>query len=133
MLVHAIDREVLDLLLEMGKSNFPDEFIVMLGMEKGVITTVYPIAGTTVTSDSATIFMEMIPLGMQIAGTAHCHPRGALWPSDADLQIFSESGSAILLWAILLRWIRGAVLIVRDMSDLWRLSLREMGCCDRDV
>ncbi|MDR3102600.1 MAG: Mov34/MPN/PAD-1 family protein [Methanocalculaceae archaeon] len=97
MLVHAIDREVLDLLLEMGKSNFPDEFIVMLGMEKGVITTVYPIAGTTVTSDSATIFMEMIPLGMQIAGTAHCHPRGALWPSDADLQIFSESGQCHII------------------------------------
>ena len=92
MLVRAIDREVLDLLLEMGKSSFPDEFIVMLGSEKGVITTVYPIAGTTVTSDSATIFMDMVPLVMEIAGTAHSHPNGALWPSNADLQTFAETG-----------------------------------------
>ncbi|MDU9376096.1 hypothetical protein McpSp1_06860 [Methanocorpusculaceae archaeon Sp1] len=92
MLVRAIDREVLDLLLEMGRSSAPNEFIVMTGAEKGVITTVYPIAGTTVTSASATIFMDMIPLGMQIAGTAHSHPNGALWPSDADLQTFAETG-----------------------------------------
>ncbi|MCZ0861156.1 MAG: Mov34/MPN/PAD-1 family protein [Methanocorpusculum sp.] len=97
MFVRAIDREVLDLLLEMGKSSFPDEFIVMLGSEKGVITTVYPIAGTTVTSDSATIFMDMVPLGMQIAGTAHSHPNGALWPSDADLQTFAETGQCHII------------------------------------
>ncbi|MCQ2356541.1 MAG: Mov34/MPN/PAD-1 family protein [Methanocorpusculum sp.] len=97
MFVRAIDREVLDLLLEMGRSSSPDEFIVMLGSEKGVITTVYPIAGTTVTSDSATIFMDMVPLGMQIAGTAHSHPNGALWPSDADLQTFAETGQCHII------------------------------------
>lgn len=97
MFVRAIDSDVLDLLLEMGKSSFPDEFIVMLGAEKGAITTVYPIAGTMVTSDSATIFMDMVPLGMQIAGTAHSHPNGALWPSDADLQTFVETGSCHII------------------------------------
>ncbi|MDV0442747.1 Mov34/MPN/PAD-1 family protein [Methanorbis rubei] len=97
MLVRAIDREVLDLLLEMGRSSAPNEFIVMTGAEKGVITTVYPIAGTTVTSASATIFMDMIPLGMQIAGTAHSHPNGALWPSDADLQTFAETGQCHII------------------------------------
>ncbi len=97
MFVRAIDREVLNLLLEMGRSSDPDEFIVMMGMENGKITTIYPIAGTTVTSDSATIFMDMIPLGMQIAGTAHSHPNGALYPSDADLQTFSESGQCHII------------------------------------
>ncbi len=113
MLVRAIDREVLDLLLEMGRSSAPNEFIVMTGAEKGVITTVYPIAGTTVTSASATIFMDMIPLGMQIAGTAHSHPNGALWPSDADLQTFAETGQCHI--------------IVGDPydSDSWRCFDRE--------
>lgn len=97
MLVRAIDREVLDLLLEMGRSSAPNEFIVMMGAEKGVITTVYPIAGTTSTNDSATIFLDMVPLGMQIAGTAHSHPNGALWPSDADLQTFSETGQCHII------------------------------------
>ena len=113
MLVRAIDREVLDLLLEMGRSSAPNEFIVMTGAEKGVITTVYPIAGTTVTSASATICMDMIPLGMQIAGTAHSHPNGALWPSDADLQTFAETGQCHI--------------IVGDPydSDSWRCFDRE--------
>ncbi|HJJ99535.1 MAG TPA: Mov34/MPN/PAD-1 family protein [Methanocorpusculum sp.] len=97
MLFRAIAREVLNLLLEMGKSSSPDEFIAMLGSERDVITTVYPIAGTTVTSDSATICWDMVPLGMQTAGTAHSHPNGALWPSDADLQTFAETGQCHII------------------------------------
>lgn len=97
MLVRAIDKELLDLLLEMGKSSFPDEYLVMLGMEKGVINMTYPIPGTSVSSDSANIFMDMIPLGMRIAGTAHSHPNGCLLPSDADLSTFSESGQCHII------------------------------------
>jgi len=97
MLVRAIDQEVLDLLLEMGRSSFPDEYIVMLGMEKGVINVTYPIPGTTVSQDSANIFMDMIPLGMQIAGTAHSHPNGCLSPSDADLATFAQSGQCHII------------------------------------
>jgi proteasome lid subunit RPN8/RPN11 len=92
MFVCAIVQEVLDLLLEMGRASFPDEFIVMLGTERNMITTVYPIAGTMVTNKSAIILRDMIPLGMQIAGTAHSHPNGVLWPSNADLQTFAETG-----------------------------------------
>ncbi len=97
MLVRAIDQELLDLLLEMGKSSYPNEYLVMLGMEKGVINVTYPIAGTTVTASSANIFMDMIPLGMRIAGTAHSHPNGCLSPSDADLSTFSESGQCHII------------------------------------
>lgn len=97
MSVRAIDREVLNFLLEMGKSSDPNEFIVMMGVENDVITTIYPIAGTTVTRQSASIFLDMIPLGMQIAGTAHSHPNGVLRPSDADLQTFAETGSCHII------------------------------------
>jgi proteasome lid subunit RPN8/RPN11 len=97
MFVRAIIQEVLDLLLEMGKTSFPDEFIVLLGTEMNVITTVYPIAGTMVTSNNAIIFRDMVPLGMQIAGTAHSHPNGVLWPSNADLQTFMETGQCHII------------------------------------
>ncbi len=97
MLARAIDQEVLELLLEMGKSSFPDEYIVMLGMEKGVIDVTYPIPGTTVSQDSANIFMGMIPLGMHIAGTAHSHPNGCLSPSDSDLSTFAQSGQCHII------------------------------------
>lgn len=97
MVVHAIECGTLKFLLELGKSSDPNEFIVMMGVEKGVITTVYPIAGTTVTRQSASIFMDMIPLGMKVAGTAHSHPNGVLRPSDADLQTFSETGACHII------------------------------------
>ncbi len=92
MRARAIDRETLHLLLEMGKSSVPNEYIVMLGMEDGIINVVYPIAGTRVTDSTASIFMDMIPLGMTIAGTAHSHPSGCIEPSDADLSTFAETG-----------------------------------------
>jgi proteasome lid subunit RPN8/RPN11 len=97
MFVRAIDQDVLDLLLEMGRSSFPDEFIVMLGSENDVVTTVYPIAGTMVTGDSAIILMDMVPLGIHIAGTAHSHPKGELWPSDTDLRTFAETGQCHII------------------------------------
>lgn len=92
MLVRAIEKETLHLLLEMGKSSHPNEYMVMLGTENGVINTVYPIAGTVAGEDSATLFMDMIPLGMGLAGTAHSHPEGPFTPSDADLSTFAETG-----------------------------------------
>ncbi|HJJ89452.1 MAG TPA: Mov34/MPN/PAD-1 family protein [Methanocorpusculum sp.] len=97
MFIHAIDIEVLNLLLEMGKSSLPNEFMVMLGAEEGIIITVYPIAGTTTTSRNATVLADMVPLGLQIAGTAHSHPKGALLPSNADLRIFAEMGQCHII------------------------------------
>lgn len=81
----------------MGKSSMPNEFMVMLGEDKGVIDTVYPIAGTSVSENGANIFTDMIPLGMNIAGTAHSHPNGLIYPSDADLSTFAETGSVHII------------------------------------
>lgn len=92
MIIHSIDRETLHLLLEMGKSSYPNEFIAATSAEKGVINMVYPIAGTTVSNSAASILLDMIPLGMSIAGTAHSHPSGSIMPSDADLSAFSSIG-----------------------------------------
>ncbi len=97
MFVRAIEKDTLLLLLEMGKSSHPYEYMVMLGAENGIINTVYPIAGSEASEDAVTILMDMIPLGMNLVGTAHSHPEGPFLPSNADLATFSESGSTHII------------------------------------
>jgi len=97
MPIHAIEKETLLTLLEMGRSSMPNEFIVMTGFEKGVINMTYPIPGSIGGSDAANIFTDMIPLGMRLAGTAHSHPNGILYPSDADLSTFCETGAVHII------------------------------------
>ncbi|HJJ64203.1 MAG: Mov34/MPN/PAD-1 family protein [Methanocorpusculum sp.] len=97
MFVRGIEKETLHLLLEMGKSSYPNEYMVMLGADEGIINIVYPIAGTVTGEDSASIFMDMIPLGMGFVGTAHSHPEGPTIPSDADLSTFAETGQVHII------------------------------------
>ena len=97
MFVRAIEKETLLLLLEMGKSSHPYEYMVMLGAENGIINTVYPIAGSEASEDAVTILMDMIPLGMNLVGTAHSHPEGPISPSDADLSTFAETGQVHII------------------------------------
>lgn len=97
MLARAIDKETLHLLLEMGKSSVPNEFMVMLGMEKDVINMVYLIPGSSTETDSANVFADMVPLGMSLAGTAHSHPSGSLRPSQQDLCTFCEMGQVHII------------------------------------
>lgn len=74
MRVHAIEESTLSLLLEMGKSSWPNEYMVLLGAENGVINVVYPLPGSDGGSDASYIHLDMMPLGMSYAGTAHSHP-----------------------------------------------------------
>jgi proteasome lid subunit RPN8/RPN11 len=48
--------------------------------------------GTIAGEDSASLFYDMMPLDTHIAGSAHSHPNGALWPSDADIGFFPRTG-----------------------------------------
>ena len=95
--VHAIDRDTLALLLEMGKSSWPNEYMVLLGAEEGVINMVYPIAGSGGGSDASYIMMDMVPLGMSFVGTAHSHPNGVVRPSDTDYSTFAETGQVHII------------------------------------
>lgn len=93
MKVHAIDESTLQLLLEMGKSSWPNEYMVLLGAEKGIINEVYPVAGSGGGKDASYIMMDMFPLGMKFVGTAHSHPcSGPIQPSDTDYASFAEMG-----------------------------------------
>ncbi len=68
-----------------------------MGAERGIINIIYPIAGTSVSEDAAMMLMDMIPLGMNLVGTAHSHPEGPYTPSDADLSTFAETGQVHII------------------------------------
>jgi len=97
MRVRSIDRDTLILLLEMGKSSFPNEYMVLLGATDGIIDEIYPIAGSRGGKDASYILMDMIPLGMSFVGTAHSHPSGIIAPSDADYSSFAEMGQVHII------------------------------------
>ena len=47
--------------------------------------------------DSIHVFLNMIPIYPDFVGTFHSHPSGALFPSRADLEFFSNFGRIHLI------------------------------------
>ncbi|HJJ46667.1 MAG TPA: Mov34/MPN/PAD-1 family protein [Methanocorpusculum sp.] len=97
MQVRAIDYDTFLLLMEMGKSSLPNEYMVLLGAENGVINMVYPIAGSAGGEDASYILMDMVPIGMSYVGTAHSHPSGSIIPSNTDYATFAEMGQVHII------------------------------------
>lgn len=92
MRVIGISRDLLDLLLEMGKDRHPYEFVGLLSERDGVIDQISLVPGTISGETSASVWMEMMPLDTHKCGSAHSHPNGVLYPSDADLSFFPRAG-----------------------------------------
>ncbi|TAJ45609.1 Mov34/MPN/PAD-1 family protein [Methanofollis fontis] len=92
MKIRGIAADVLDLLLRLGEESHPYEFAAILTEEDGVITGVDLVPGTVGTEESAHVLLDMLPLGIHNAGSAHSHPNGVLLPSDADLRFFPRTG-----------------------------------------
>lgn len=90
--IRGIKRELLMLLLELGKNSHPNEFAALLKEEDGVISELNLLPGTVGGSSSATVLFDMMPLGTHLAGSAHSHPNGVCRPSDADLNFFPRAG-----------------------------------------
>lgn len=97
MAVTGIREEVIHLLLTLGKENHPREFAALLVEEDGIICEVNLLPGTIGGKTSATIFTDMIPLGISYAGSAHSHPNGVLRPSNADISFFGRTGRCHLI------------------------------------
>lgn len=97
MKVRAINRETLDLLLEMGRASHPNEFAALLSENDGAIDEISLIPGTIGGSASASLPFDMVPLHFGIAGSAHSHPNGVIRPSDADIRFFAVSGSCHII------------------------------------
>ncbi|HJJ30833.1 MAG TPA: Mov34/MPN/PAD-1 family protein [Methanocorpusculum sp.] len=95
--VHAIEHDLLVQLLEMGKSSVPNEYMVLLSAENGVINMTYQLPGSGAGEDASYILMDMKPLGMSYVGTAHSHPGGVIMPSDTDYATFAETGQVHII------------------------------------
>ena len=90
--IRGIKKELLQLLLELGKNSHPNEFAALLKEENGLIAELNILPGTITGSSSASVFFDMMPLGTHMAGSAHSHPNGVCRPSDADLNFFPRAG-----------------------------------------
>ena len=92
MKIRGISRDLLELLLKIGRDRHPFEFAGILREKDGVIDEFNLLPGTVSSESSASLFLDMMPLDTHVAGSAHSHPNGALVPSDADLSFFPRVG-----------------------------------------
>jgi proteasome lid subunit RPN8/RPN11 len=92
MKVHGISAELLSMLLQLGREHHPNEFVAILREQDGIIRDLDLVPGTVVGSESASFFIDMLPLDVHQVGSAHSHPNGVIAPSPADLRLFPKVG-----------------------------------------
>jgi proteasome lid subunit RPN8/RPN11 len=92
MNIRGIRHELLSLLLELGRDSHPNEFVTLLRERDGIIEELNMLPGTITGENSASLFFDMMPLDIHLAGSAHSHPNGVLRPSNADINFFPRSG-----------------------------------------
>ncbi|SDJ79874.1 Proteasome lid subunit RPN8/RPN11, contains Jab1/MPN metalloenzyme (JAMM) motif [Methanoculleus thermophilus] len=80
------------MLFELGREHHPNEFVAVLRERDGIIQDLDLVPGTVVGEESASFFVDMLPLDIHQAGSAHSHPNGVLSPSSADLRFFPGVG-----------------------------------------
>ena len=92
MRIRGIRKDLLSLLLQLGREQHPNEYAGLLREEEGIIEEINLLPGTTSTDRSASLFLDMMPLDTHLAGSVHSHPNGVIRPSDADLAFFPRTG-----------------------------------------
>ena len=92
MAIRGISRDLLAMLFELGREHHPNEFVAVLRERDGIIRDLDLVPGTIVREESASFFIDMLPLDIHQAGSAHSHPNGVLSPSPADLRFFPTVG-----------------------------------------
>ena len=90
--VSGIARSALTFIMEVSKSTHPREFAGLLRENKGIITEVLLVPGTTSDDTSARMLLDMMPLDLSIVGSVHSHPVHDLRFSEADLNMFGAKG-----------------------------------------
>lgn len=94
----GIAKDTLDFILEVSKSNHPQEFIGMLCADADVITDVFFLPGTVSSGENAIIRLDMMPMGLDYVGSVHSHPHpAAMHPSEQDLLMFSKTGNCHII------------------------------------
>ena len=97
--VHSIDKAVLKMIFAASKETYPREFMGLLRAEKGVITELILLPGTTSGDSHAIFYRHMLPIDFSIIGTAHSHPSSSPNPSKADKHLFQRYGRVHIISA----------------------------------
>lgn len=92
-----IERELVDFILSVARSAYPDEFAGILRVEKGVLTEVLMLPGSAFSEGAAHLRLDMLPIDRSAVGTVHSHPAPSNSPSDADLVLFRKYGRIHLI------------------------------------
>lgn len=81
------------MIMEASLDTYPKEFGAFLRAEGDIIYEIAILPGT-IQGDRHTIFqLYNKPIDFSLVGSVHSHPSGVPLPSDADLHMFSNSGS----------------------------------------
>jgi proteasome lid subunit RPN8/RPN11 len=96
MQIKGIARDTLNFILEVSKSMAPEEFAGLLQEKDGIITEVLILPGTESSDTNAVIRLYMMP-NIKAVGSVHSHPGHNRSPSQADLHLFSKTGSCHII------------------------------------
>jgi len=92
MRIRGIRKDLISLLLQLGRELHPNEYAGLLREQDGIIEEINLLPGTTSNETSAAMHLDMMPLDTHLAGSVHSHPNGVIIPSDADLGFFPRTG-----------------------------------------
>lgn len=99
--VTAITKKLLLDLLAASNSAYNSEnrheFSCYLIAEDGVIIEFWLCPGTIESEGYAILSPHHLPIDFRRVGVAHSHPSGNITPSEADLHLFSQSGSVHII------------------------------------
>ena len=92
--VWGIRKETLQLILEVSKENFPNEFAATLIAKKGIIEEINLLPGTISGGTHAILrtYMQPPDITLSVVGVVHSHPSGNVTPSGQDVQLFGKFG-----------------------------------------
>ena len=96
MQIKGIACDTLNFILETSKSMAPEEFAGLLQEKDGIITEVLMLPGTESSEQNAVLKLFMMP-NVKAAGSIHSHPGPNRKPSQADLHLFSKTGSCHII------------------------------------
>ena len=97
--IWGIKKETLNLILEVSKESFPNEFAATLIAKKGIIEEINLLPGTLSGSSMAILQTHMQPpdITLSVVGIVHSHPSGNFRPSGADRFLFSKFGNTHII------------------------------------
>ena len=95
--VIGITSKVLKMIFAASKDTHPLEFACVLRADEGVITEVILVPGTISSERYAILRRHNLPVDFSVVGSAHSHPTPNATPSDADLNLFQNTGSVHII------------------------------------